>query len=83
MLLLYSGVNRSVFCHKGTRFEAKLCACLGKHGYQLRQPALGNRRPKKKAHTLHRFSWFLKSTASSGTDFEWVHFSAVSLLRFL
>ncbi|KAG4109585.1 hypothetical protein ERO13_1Z049333v2 [Gossypium hirsutum] len=22
----------------GTRFEAKLCACLGKHGYQLRQP---------------------------------------------
>ncbi|KAK8345535.1 hypothetical protein V6Z11_A07G156400 [Gossypium hirsutum] len=24
----------------GTRFEAKLCACLGKHGYQLRQPGL-------------------------------------------
>ncbi|TYJ27046.1 hypothetical protein E1A91_A07G160400v1 [Gossypium mustelinum] len=23
-----------------TRFEAKLCACLGKHGYQLRQPGL-------------------------------------------
>ncbi|XP_040936336.1 uncharacterized protein [Gossypium hirsutum] len=22
----------------GTRFEAKLCACLGKHGYQLHQP---------------------------------------------
>ncbi|TYH20915.1 hypothetical protein ES288_A04G000900v1 [Gossypium darwinii] len=22
----------------GTIFEAKLCACLGKHGYQLRQP---------------------------------------------
>ncbi|TYH11633.1 hypothetical protein ES288_A06G000300v1 [Gossypium darwinii] len=24
----------------GTRFEAKLCTCLGKHGYQLRQPGL-------------------------------------------
>ncbi|XP_052881683.1 uncharacterized protein LOC128290346 isoform X1 [Gossypium arboreum] len=24
----------------GTRFEAKLYTCLGKHGYQLRQPGL-------------------------------------------
>ncbi|KAG4109586.1 hypothetical protein ERO13_1Z049333v2 [Gossypium hirsutum] len=30
----------------GTRFEAKLCACLGKHGYQLRQPE-----GQKKKHT--------------------------------
>ncbi|KAB1670041.1 hypothetical protein ES319_1Z205100v1 [Gossypium barbadense] len=38
---------------------------------------------KKNTHTLHCFLWFLKPTASSGTDFEWVHFSAVYLFRFL
>ncbi|TYH26579.1 hypothetical protein ES288_A03G263400v1, partial [Gossypium darwinii] len=44
--------------------------------------ALRNQRPKH-THTLHCFLWFLKSPASSRTDFEWVYFSAVSLLRFL
>ncbi|TYI34307.1 hypothetical protein ES332_A03G000100v1 [Gossypium tomentosum] len=33
-VLLALGVNHT----NGTSFEAKLCACLGKHGYQLRQP---------------------------------------------
>ncbi|TYH20909.1 hypothetical protein ES288_A04G000300v1 [Gossypium darwinii] len=45
-------------------------------GYQ------GNQRPKH-THSLHCFLWFLKSPASSGTNFGWDYFSAVSLLRFL
>ncbi|XP_040966383.1 uncharacterized protein [Gossypium hirsutum] len=32
--------NLGVEFFKGTRFEAKLCAYLGKHGYQLPQPGL-------------------------------------------